>query len=328
MIHTIGLIENKRRSILPFVRRFLRAINVKFTLIKKNLTPADTVKFILNNQLPGLYFTNGTDRRDAHLLKLLKNNKYSGFFLFSELGWLPYQKCYYLDYKGIGNYNFLYNCNPSSIKNKPPDHIIKRYLHDLDCELNKGISVPYGNNDNNKYILCPLQVDGDSKLIIGSPHFKNMKEFIKFIINLVPNTFTILFKNHPKNRRPARIPKGPNIIDITKSNYKKKELIQKATCVIGINSTLLLESLYLKARVCSFGLDIFSNKGFVVDGHNKTFHQILHDTIPNLHLVDNFINEMLARQIYRQGNCGDPNYYKTLFWATQIKSAIHKHSTK
>lgn len=313
----IGLIENNRKSILPFVKKFLLAIQVPFVVIEKSIPINDKINYIINstNNIGGLYFTNGNDKQDQIIIKLLKKKRYKGFYLFSELGWLTYQRCFYLDHMGIGNYNSMFKRTFSSIYKKPEIDIINRYKKDLDEELNKfQKSVPYDN-----YILAPLQVDGDSKLIIGSPHFKTVSDFVDHIINLVPNTYIILFKNHPKNKHPAPIPKLPNVIDITHEKYNKKQLIEKAFLIVGINSTFLLESLYLHKKVCSFGLDVFSNKDLVIDGFGKTFDEIINTIPTNLAKVDRFINELFLRQIYFHGN---DDYYKNHFWSLRIKKLL------
>jgi len=148
-----------------------------------------------------------------------------------------------------------------------------------------------------------------------------MKKFITYVIKLVPKKFKILFKNHPHNRRPALIPKGPNIVDITKEQYSKKELITKSLFVLGINSTLLLESLYLGKKVVSFGLDVFSNKELVVDGYGKKFPEILKEKPKNLDKVDKLLNELMTRQIYYMN---DRKYYSDHYWTKVIKKAISK----
>jgi hypothetical protein len=116
------------------------------------------------------------------------------------------------------------------------------------------------------------------------------------MIRMIPPHVKILFKNHPDNKNQIPIPKLPNVVDITDSGYSKSSLIKGSLFVAGINSTFLMESIYMNHKTVAFGLDLFSNKGIVIDGHGKSFKDII-DAKIDAKANDKFINTLISRQI-------------------------------
>jgi len=287
------IIQTNRQSLISSLKDYFDTFSKTKNVIINLSKSEDILKFkneILNNQVKYFVFSNGSDPIDVRIYhEILKINP-DQKCLFSENAWLTWQDFLYLDDSGIGNKCSVYDYTDIPIVNIPKS-LSSLVNSKVSEQLNKGIECPLKD-----YVLVPLQVDGDSKIIIGSPHFKTVTEFIMYIIDMVPSNVTILFKNHPLNKNAVPIPKRDNVIDITNFGYSKKSLILNSLFVAGINSTFLIESIYLRNKTVAYGLDIFSNKNIVIDGYNKDFDTIVNADI-EISNIDNFINLLISKQI-------------------------------
>jgi hypothetical protein len=212
--------------------------------------------------------------------------------IFSENAWLTWQDFLYLDFHGIGNNSDVYTMTHETLPDVKVPSSLRSFVNDT---VTRRLSVGKACNLSN-YVLVPLQVNNDSKLIIGSPYFSKVEQFVDYMIRMIPPHVKILFKNHPDNKNQIPIPKLPNVVDITDSGYSKSSLIKGSLFVAGINSTFLMESIYMNHKTVAFGLDLFSNKGIVIDGHGKSFKDII-DAKIDAKANDKFINTLISRQI-------------------------------
>jgi len=287
----IILIHTNRKSLLPHLKLYFEKVkndNVSILKINKIEDLNKIEDDIKANKIDFMVFSNGSDNIDVKLKSKILNINPNQKLLFSENAWLTWQDFLYLDSTGIGSNSFIFNnfnfVNISKAK--------KDFVHDLvlkQTQNGKTIKIK-------DYVLVPLQVNNDSKLNIGSPHFKTIEEFIDHIIKIIPDDVKILFKNHPNNKNKAIIPKRHNVINITSDNYSRKSLIEHAKYVIGINTTFLIESIYFKKLTVAFGLDVFSNKNIVCEGFGKTHVEILKFK-PDLQNSEAFIDLLISKQI-------------------------------
>lgn len=291
----IIIIHSSRRSLLPHLKSYFEDVLKKRTEILRivNVNDIDVIKNdIINNKIERFVFSNGSDQIDVQLKKrILSYNKNQKLY-FSENAWLTWQDFLYLDPTGIGNNASIYNKQPNELDSSSKfTKLVEETVHN---RTSTGKTVPYKN-----YVLVPLQVDNDSKLIIGSPHFKMVHEFVSYIIKMVPDDVLILFKNHPDNKNKVTIPKRKNVKDITDSNYSRKSLIENSLYVAGINTTFLIESIFYGKLTAAFGLDVFSNKDIVCEGMNKTHNEILsfkHNEINRRNFINTLINAQIPKK--------------------------------
>ena len=107
------------------------------------------------------------------------------------------------------------------------------------------------------FTLVPLQLENDTNILCGSPRFRLMQDLIDFVEKTVEGR--LIFRKHPRDRtaqytvrnRKSEVVEGGDL-------YTQ---IAEAKQVIGINSTVLIESLLFGKKVAAFGHGLF-------DGHN------------------------------------------------------------
>jgi hypothetical protein len=291
----IYIVRSRRKSLIKdLVRHYKTSKKYKTIVINiPNIISLDKyLDSIKSGQVEYIVFSNGTDSIDRDIQKKIIELNPEQKFIFSENAWLTWQNYIYLDPMGIGNLSEIFTFTPKNIIDYVvhKDKILQstRITNKL---LDTGSKSPYTN-----YILVPLQVNNDSKLLIGSPFFKKVSEFISYMIDITPNDINLLFKNHPHNKNKFSIPKKQNVYDITMANYSKKTLIENSLYVAGINSTFLIESMFLDHRTVTYGLDIFSNKNIIIEGYNKSIEEIMNYTI-NTAVKNKFLEVLMSRQV-------------------------------
>jgi len=186
---------------------------------------------------------NGNDKIGKMLQSKLKTK-----FLFSEYGWLPWNKCFFIDHKGTGALSSLHalNINKTSVKDKPEE------IEDIKNNFNKGKPI---DKNLDKFVYVPLQVDtimsdGKQDFKFRFTRFKNNNDFLQHVRNVVPNNIPIVIKNHPKAHRKTK-PLG-GMIDITGKNWNKYELYNKMAAMICINSTSAIEGLLFGKKLFAY----------------------------------------------------------------------------
>ena len=294
----IYIIKSTRISLLKHLNHYFKSLKIPDTDVKIiNIHRIHDInkylKTISENKVKYIVYSNGTDVRDRETKKIIIKENPEQNFIFSENAWLPWSKYIYADPTGIGNESELFDYTTAGIESyKINENKIKEATLLINKELSRGIEI----KEQKDYILVPLQVDNDSKLIIGSPDFKNVKSFVEYIIDTTPKNVNILFKNHPQNKHKCKIPKVDNVYDITYEKYCKKSLIENSLFVAGINTTFLIESMYLLHKTVTYGLDVFSNKNIIIEGYNKSFNDILKENI-DVSTREKFIKILMSRQI-------------------------------
>lgn len=167
-------------------------------------------------------------------------------FIYGELGILNhYNETCYFDSNGI-------NTTLSDLS-KP---ILLTNENTLDIEINNIIqSHKKPRLHNDPYIFVPLQDETDTQIVQYSP-FKTMYSFVEYVINLLRyDTRKILIKQHPMHI--SQIPTSDKISLVTDDVH---HYIPYADLIIGLNSTVLVETLYYHSRILSVGLGIASKK--------------------------------------------------------------------
>lgn len=275
---------NHYRTSKKYISSVIKVPNIK------NLN--NYLKDIESGKVEYVVFSNGTDNIDRAIQTKIKEANPEQKFIFSENAWLTWKKYLYLDPMGIGNLSEIFLLNQKEIMDyKVDNNKIAECTKIASTELSQGTNSNYKN-----YIFVPLQVDRDSKMLIGSPHFKRVKDFVSYMIDTTPNDINLVFRNHPLNKNKCPIPKKTNVYDATGKKLSKKSLIEKSLFVAGINTTFLIESMFLNHRTVTYGLDVFSNKDIIIEGYNKSVNDIMNYTI-NTETKNKFLEVLMSRQV-------------------------------
>lgn len=204
---------------------------------------------------------NGISDGDQQMIQKYGRDK----FIFGELGFFDHYETCYFDRAGT---NFT-----SMNMTEPLDHVVldENKFQDLVTKYKK----PRLYND--RYVFAPLQDETDTQITKLSP-FKTMHEFLSYVIDIYnyDPDIKILYKQHP--HKPTRVPSHPKLIEVKENVH---HYLPYAENVVGINSTVMFETLLYHQRILTTGLGIgsrrFENnderKKFILNCYNKQIHQ-------------------------------------------------------
>jgi len=165
----------------------------------------------------------------------------------------------------------------------------------LEVRVSKKEKKQFDTKLPKEYIFIPFQVAYDTQIIQHSPWIRDMFEFFE-IIEWLSEQLDIVFiiKEHPSDRVSDYIilhQKASNQIFFSSENTQT--LIENATAIMTINSSVAMESLLFKKRVIVLGEAFFAIEGVVKVAHSKK--QIL-DILYNIDewsidkpLIDDFL---------------------------------------
>lgn len=226
----------------------------------KKLLVSDEV-YKIDDTLPDIIFTwNGISEGDQKMIELYGREK----FIFAELGFFDHYSTCYFDACGTNYFsmNVVEDLNNIELDNNLFESIQQKYIkprvHDRD------------------YIFVPLQDEGDTQIQKLSP-FKTMYELLDYVLTIYNNSnIDILYKPHPQYS--PKIPKSKRLIEVSGDVHS---YIPYANKVIGINSTVLFETLLYHQRLltCGIGLpsrrflDDNERKKFIINCYNKQLYQ-------------------------------------------------------
>lgn len=229
---------------------------------------------------PDWVFTwNGNSEGDKQIINKYGNSK----MIYGELGFFDHYKTCHFDFAGV-------NGNSRNLIESLSDDFNERQYKEL---INK-YKKPRLFKDN--YIFIPLQDERDTQIRLYSP-FKKMNDLLGYVENLYSKSnIKILYKNHPQYK--SKIGDRHNFIEVTENVH---HYIPYADKVIGINSTVLFETLLYHGNLISIGLGISSRnfnsdlerKKYVLHLYNKQFYW------PELSNVDKIKNSYFYKEMIR-----------------------------
>lgn len=121
-----------------------------------------------------------------------------------------------------------------------------------------------------RYIFFPMQIEGDSNIILNSPIYKKMVEVIEDLKHTSRRTgIKVVCRPHPENKitlseLKARFP------SITFDNsLHLHTMLKHSVANIIINSTVGLESILLQRPTIALGHSVYSGKGITLDAFHK-----------------------------------------------------------
>ena len=191
---------------------------------------------------------------------------------FAEVAWFPQRDYIYID-RDIHD-----NSQISAHLQFSTDRLLNQSLTDNHRKILKNLKEKYKPNDlgkmyPDKFILVPCQLDYDTSILYASDEFKSMKSLIGFVRNMAPKIF-IVVKTHPKDtsvfdRRSDLYDMGVDKIT-SAADITLNDLAAKASLIVGINSTGLMEAMIHHKHILQLGDNIAHNEvgGCMLDyGH-------------------------------------------------------------
>ena len=191
--------------------------------------------------VPDIIFTwNGISDGDQQMISLYGRDR----FIFAELGFFDHYNTCYFDRSGT-NYTSM-----SLVENLSSN--------DIDYNLYEKIKSLYVKPRlfDNRYVFVPLQDESDTQITKLSP-FKTMYELLDYVLCLYnfDSDIKILYKQHP--RKPSRVPIHNKLVSVSEDVH---HYLPYADSVIGINSTVLFETLLYHQRLLTVGIGVASRR--------------------------------------------------------------------
>lgn len=213
----------------------------------KNLTQpfiSRTIHEGLKDSKPDRVFIwNGTSLGDMRLAQICKELNIP--ITYGELGWFPQSETCYFDNKGTG---FNSSIRDFEVVGSIIDSRLKRFISDYRERYYIQPSRYKGQN----YTLLPLQDERDNNIILGSS-VKTMQGLIDAVSTLTDSL--VVVRPHPQHKD-VKLSLPSNFVLV--SDNSAYNWIEGAESVIGLNSTMLLESLLLTKPTLSLSNNLLS----------------------------------------------------------------------
>jgi hypothetical protein len=217
----------------------------------------DKIKYALKFKPDWVFTWNGSSEGDRQIIKHFGIEK----IIFGELGFFDHYNTVYFDFSGT-------NAN-SEVLYEDLDGSDESIIHELVTKYKK---LPLHEKD---YIFVPLQDENDTQILQYSP-IKKMETLLSLVEERFANdSIDVLYKKHPHYNLPIKERKG--FIEVYNDVH---HYIPYAQQVIGINSTVLFETLLYHKNITSFGYGLCSRKlkndnerkRYVSHCYNKQFY--------------------------------------------------------
>lgn len=288
-IDTESILETKYREIeAKYSSGLHKAFYKKLLQFQAPWVVMSVYKALYAQQPDYLVLWNGKKFHQAIALAVAKALDVKSIFF--ENGVLPNTTT--MDFKGVNASNSI-----------PREASFYRELNHSDKALPQNLEVRIAKKEKklfettlpDQYIFVPFQVAYDTQIIQHSPWIGDMFEFFELIEWLSQKlNIPFVIKEHPSDRVSdyGSLHRRANS-KIQFSSEKTQTLIENASLVMTINSSVAMESLLFKKRVMVLGEAFFAIEGVVkVATSKEQILEILQDIekwqIDN-RLVDNFL---------------------------------------
>ncbi len=215
---------------------------------------------------------------------------------FGELGWFPQSETLYFDTEGTNARSSIRKLNLSK---HPADPRIDGWLRDWRARQ----TAPRPGIDG--YVFVPLQDERDLNITLASP-YKTMDAFVSALALRFPDQHFIV-RPHP-HFPDVRIANHPNVT--IRADGPLHAWLNHADAVVGINSTVLLESLAWGRPTHAVGVGLATGLHIMYDAEGVDSLKIRRDIDGDRwERTRRFLSELVfARQIQRK----DLHYLKRL----------------
>jgi hypothetical protein len=229
---------------------------------------------------------NGYAKETTAVVGFLRG-RYKTFFV--ERGWLPQRGTVYIDALGLGGRSSI-SCTDLSIPTAPMS-VIKETIG----ALRETTYKTSGHPDLGDYILVPLQLDHDTSIVLDSPYFKSMHSLVAFLSRKFFNQ-KVVVRPHPLCMD-IRLPSSV----IVERERRTIDLAKTAKAIIGINSTVLIESLIHHKPVCFMGRGVLSStRGIAYQDHTalQSAELAISGKEPDADAIDTALYNLLQIQFH------------------------------
>lgn len=124
-----------------------------------------------------------------------------------------------------------------------------------------------------KFIFIPLQVPNDSQIVVNSPWIQSMEQLFTVVLQAWQESpmrhYHLVFKAHPSWPNDFKHLNTSNSRVLFANSNATQELIEKATAVVTINSTVGIESLLLQTPVVTLGDACYNIKDLVLHANSS-----------------------------------------------------------
>lgn len=225
-----------------------------------------------------LLFFNGNHPMYQKQLNLIKET-IDKPIIFSELGWMPQLNNIFFDSKGVAGRSALSKMSFSDFtKSSLPRNIHRKLKGD--------------------YILVLTQLENDTNMIIDSPRFKKVTNFVRYVISQKPDKRFIV-KCHPldKSWQSLKDEFESDNVQVTQDG-NLSELFSSACAVCSINSSALIEALKYDVNIYQFGNGLLNNKDVVIDCRKDNLKDVWVDHLHANRTTRNAVlNAFKSRQV-------------------------------
>ncbi|MCX2779823.1 capsular polysaccharide export protein, LipB/KpsS family [Microbulbifer thermotolerans] len=233
---------------------------------------------------------NGLMDYQKGFIRLAKKYNPQQKFKFLEAGWLPQKGHYYQDPKGVNA--------ASSIAEYTPRKLSRKETQDVE-KWKQNYRKQHGDHNicNKGYYFIPLQIESDTNITLFSP-FQTMRSFLEWVLKNSDSRIPLIVRPHPLDRNgQEHLSKLSARIKIDTSTPLQK-LIAESKAVIGINSTVLLESLVYEKPTIALGRGIFqSSKAVYLQDINLPLPQVIDSNLTPKESQNAFLYLLWIRQL-------------------------------
>ncbi|WP_079478049.1 capsular polysaccharide export protein, LipB/KpsS family [Halobacillus salinus] len=177
--------------------------------------------------------------------------------IYSELGWFPQKNNVYFDRWGTNGQSYLASLTAEAF-----------------CRENINDNFNKKNMITGEHVLVVTQLENDTNLIVNSPKFKDNYNFVAHVIDELPSNQKIIVKTHPLDKHWEKLLEleDERVTVIKEGNLE--ELTENAKAVVGINSTVLIQSLKYDVNIYNYGHSLLDNKGVSISCLEKPLSQM------------------------------------------------------
>lgn len=245
---------------------------------------------------------------------------------FLENGWFVQRTGCYLDKSGPNGLSSIRGAATALSLDQEDEDLVDNFIEDLHRRVRLNPATDLG-----EYIFVPLQVESDTQLLFWSKCAARHPNRQVWLLDRICEAFPdhrIVLKAHPRDESTAeRILRESvgvrNHRDVhfvsRRSTY---DLVAAARCVVGINSTVLLEALTCYKPVCAMGEGVFSRNGVVLECNGDP--AVLNEALSyqcDRSAARKFLRLLIERQIPYHLKPDEINRYPVL--SSAIDRALH-----
>lgn len=210
-------------------------------------------------------------------------------FSFLESGWFPQKNTYYSDPQGVNAASSISRVTPAPLSSSQTSEIKK-----WKAEYRQSYGAP--KSCDNGYYFVPLQLETDTNITLFSP-FKSMKALLQWVIDNTDPARPIVVRPHPLSDIDYEEFNRINDRIHVDGNTPLQKLIAESHAVIGINSTVLLESLIFEKPTIALGQGIFQHSNAIyLPPLDSSIPNNLDSTAPQVALQEAFLYYLKERQ--------------------------------